>query len=77
MNTLTFIIDEELEKAIRIQSELEQKTLNQFIIDILKEYLEDQEDYESAIASYNSVDMRDITSLENLCSEADIDYEGL
>lgn len=77
MNTLTFKIDEELEKAIRRQAKLEQKTLSDFIIDILKEHLENKDDYESAIESYNSIDMNDSTTLEGLCSEVDIDYEGL
>lgn len=77
MKTLTFIIDEELEKAIRRQAKLEQKTLRDFIINILKEHLENKDDYESAIESYNSIDMNDSTTLENLCSKVAIDYEEL
>ena len=42
-------------------------TLN-FVIDILKE---DLEDYESAISSYDS------TTLEDLCNEVGIDYSTL
>lgn len=45
-------------------------TLN-FIIDILKEYLEDIEDYEYAILAYDS------TTLEDLCNEVGIDYSTL
>ena len=48
-------------------------TLN-FVIDILKECLEDLEDYESAISSYDSIDMSDSTTLEDLCNEVGIDY---
>lgn len=37
-------------------------TLN-FVIDILKEYFEDLEDYESVISSYDSINMSDSTTL--------------
>lgn len=48
-----------------------------YVIDILKEYLEDLEDYESAISSYDSIDMSDSTTLEDLCNEVGIDYSAL
>ena len=51
-------------------------TLN-FVIDILKEYFEDLEDYESAISSYDSINMSDSTTLEDLCNEVGIDYSTL
>lgn len=77
MSILSFRIDEELENAIRGQAKLEQKTLSNFIIDTLKEYLEDKDDYELAMASYNSIDMSDTTTLEDLCNEVGIDYNAL
>ena len=48
-----------------------------YVIDILKEYLEDLEDYESAISSYDSIDMRDSITLEDLGDEVGIDYSTL
>lgn len=77
MTTLSFRIDEELEKAIRGQAKLENKTLSNYIVDILKQRLEDEEDYKLAMASYHSIDMNDKTNLEDLCKEVGINYDEL
>lgn len=77
MTTLSFRIDEELEKAIRGQAKLENKSLSNYIIDTLKQRIEDEEDYKLAMASYDSIDMNDTTSLEDLCKEVGINYNEL
>ena len=77
MATLSFRVDEDLEKAIRGQAKLENKTLSNYIVDVLRQNLEDEEDYKLAMASYNSIDMDDKTSLEDLCKEVGINYDEL
>ena len=44
---------------------------------MLRQNLEDEEDYKLAMASYNSIDMDDKTSLEDLCKEVGINYDEL
>ena len=77
MATLSFRVDEEIEKGIRGQAKLENKTLSNYIVDVLRQNLEDEEDYKLAMASYNSIDMDDKTSLEDLCKEVGINYDEL
>ena len=77
MGTLSFRLDDELKKAIQGRAKLENKTTSEFILDTLKEKLEDEEDLQMALLAYESVDMEDKTTLEDLCKEAGIDYGTL
>lgn len=77
MNTISFRLSEELKKAIQGQAKLENKSVTDFIIDTLKEKLEDEQDYKLALNAYNSVDLSDETTLADLCFEAGIEYNEL
>ena len=65
-------IEEELEKELQEYAHSENKTVSEVIIDAIKEKLENDYDYKLAMLAYESVDMNDATTLDNLCKEAGI-----
>lgn len=74
MSTISFRISDDLEKVIKGKAKLQNKTVSTFIIDLLKETIEDEDDYRLAMATYKTIDMDDKTTLEGLCAEVGIDY---
>lgn len=77
MSTISFRISDDLEKVIKGKAKLQNKTVSTFIIDLLKETIEDEDDYRLAMATYKTIDMDDKTTLEGLCAEVGIDYYQL
>lgn len=74
MSTISFRISDDLEKVIKGKAKLQNKTVSTFIIDLLKETIEDEDDYRLAMTTYKTIDMDDKTILEGLCAEVGIDY---
>ena len=77
MSTISFRISDDLEKVIKGKAKLQNKTVSTFIIDLLKETIEEEDDYRLAMAAYKTIDMDDKTTLEGLCAEVGIDYYQL
>ena len=77
MPTISFRIDSELESAVKGMAKIENKSVSTFIVDLIKERLEDEDDYKLAMAAYDTIDLNDNTTLEDLCKEAGIDYDEL
>ena len=65
-------IEEELEKELQEYAHLENKTVSKVVVDAIKEKLENDYDYKLALLAYESVDMNDTTTLDDLCKEAGI-----
>ena len=70
-------VDEEFKKALQGYAKLQGKTISEIVLEAVKEKMEDDCDYRLAILAYESIDMKDDTTLEQLCEEAGIDYESL
>lgn len=70
-------IDEDLKNTLLGYAKLENKTISEIVIEAIKEKLENDYDYRLALLAYESVDMNDTTTLENMCAEAGIDYDSL
>ena len=70
-------VDEELKKALQGYAKLKGKTVSEIVLDAVKEKLEDECDIRLALLAYESVDMKDDTTLRELCEDAGIDYESL
>ena len=66
-------IEEELEKELQEYAHLENKTVSEVVVDAIKEKLENDYDYKLALLAYESVDMNDTTTLDDLCKEVGID----
>ena len=66
-------IEEELEKELQEYAHLENKTVSKVVVDAIKEKLENDYDYKLALLAYESVDMNDTTTLDDLCKEVGID----
>ena len=66
-------IEEELEKELQEYAHLENKTVPKVVVDAIKEKLENDYDYKLALLAYESVDMNDTTTLDDLCKEVGID----
>lgn len=70
-------VDEELKKALQGYAKLKNRTVSDVVLEAIREKLEDDIDYQLALLAYESIDMKDTTTLEDLCKEAGIDYETL
>jgi len=70
-------VEEELKQALQGYAKLENKTVSEVVLEAIKEKLENDYDYKLALLAYESVDLNDTTTLENMCAEAGIDYEAL
>ena len=65
-------LEEELKNALQEYAQSENKTVSEVVIDVIKEKLEDDYDYKLALLAYESVDLNDTTTLDDLCKEAGI-----
>ena len=70
-------VDEEFKKALQGYAKLQGKTVSEIVLEAIREKMEDDCDTRLAMLAYESVDMTDGTTLEELCEEAGIDYESL
>ena len=68
-------LEEELKNALQEYAQSENKTVSEVVIDVIKEKLEDDYDYKLALLAYESVDMNDKTTLDDLCKEVGIDID--
>lgn len=70
-------VDNELKAALQGVAKLEGKSVSEVVVQAITEKLENDYDYKLAVLAYESVDMNDTTSLQDMCTEAGIDYETL
>ena len=75
--TISIRVDEELKSDILGYARHEGKTVSEVVLDAVMEKLENDYDYKLALLAYDSVDMSDTTTLEDICSEVGINYEAL
>jgi len=77
MTTISLRIEEDLKKALLGYAAINNMTLSQVIIDVLKEKLEDEEDYKLAKLAYEALDRDNLKDFNVVCEECGIDYKAL
>jgi predicted DNA-binding protein len=77
MSTITIRVDEELKRILKSYAESEDTTVSDLIITAVKEMLEDKEDYELAVLSYEATKHEKPRKFSDLCKELGLEYEEI